>query len=61
MGIGGGVRVYTEGHRMICSVKYLFRGDFILARIFGDQFCPLENPGLNLRKSFKLTPIFRFT
>ena len=39
-----------EGHRTICSVKYLFGGDFILARIFGEIFCPLENSGNEFAK-----------
>ena len=49
-----------EGLRTICSVKYLFGGDFILARIFVDIFCPLENSGIEFGKTVKLIPIFHF-
>ena len=34
--------INIEGHCTICSVKYLFGGDFTLARIFGEMFFPLE-------------------
>ena len=37
-----GALLCCEGHLTICSVKYLFGGNFILARIFGEIFCPLE-------------------
>ena len=47
-----------EGHRTICSVKYLFGGDFIQARIFGEIIRPLENSEIELARIIEIDTYF---
>ena len=46
--------IIEEGHRTICSVKYLFGGDFTLARIFGEILFPLENSDIEFANMLQI-------
>ena len=49
-----------EGHRTICSVKYLFGGYIVLANNFDYIIYPLENSGIEFEKSIYIDTYFSF-